>query len=64
MTDYSATFGQPFTTHHNLTPEQTEPIIKILEIEAGENLESDHWHPEIAGKLQFAIHYLQSRSSK
>ena len=60
--DYSETFGNPFTTRHNLTNEQTAPIIEALHVEVAENLVYDHWHPEIAGYLQMAIHFLQTRS--
>lgn len=63
MADYSKTFGQPFTTHHELTSEQINPVIKALEAEVAENLAYDHWHPEFAGPLQFAIHYLQTRAT-
>lgn len=61
MTDYTKTFGNPFTTRHNLYEAQIKPIIKALTIEVDENLAHDHWHPEIAGSLQMAIHYLQTR---
>lgn len=61
MTDYSKTFGDCFTTRHNLTEEQIRPVIKALEHEVGENLVYDHFHPEIAGGLQRAIHFLQTR---
>ena len=64
MTNYAKTFGQPFTTIHNLTLEQISPVIKVLESEISENLVYDHWHPEIAGKLQFAVHFLQTRYCK
>ena len=61
MADYSETFGNPFTTHHSISKKQLKPIIKALEAEVAENLVYDHWKPEIAGKLQFAIHFLQTR---
>jgi len=61
MTDYSGTFKNVFTTRHNLTENEIMPVIKVLEVEIGENLVYDHWHPEIAGKLQLAVHFLQTR---
>jgi len=64
MTDYSETFIDVFTTRHNLNDEQIKPVIKVLEYEISENLVYDHFHPEIAGKLQFAVHFLQIRKDK
>ena len=64
MTDYSKTFTDCFTTRHNLTDQQIKPVIEVLEAEIGENLVYDHWHPEVAGKLQFAVHFLQIRRNK
>ena len=61
MTDYSETFKDVFTTRYSLPDDQLSSVIKALESEIGENLVYDHWHPEIAGKLQFAVHFLQTR---
>lgn len=62
MTDYTKTFGDIFTTRHKLTAEELNPVIHALDAEIGENLVYDHWHPEIAGSLQMAVHYLQTRN--
>lgn len=62
MTDYTKTFGNPFTTQHKLTSDQVAPVIDALEAEIGENLVYDHWHPEVAGSLQKAVHFLQTRA--
>ena len=62
--DYSATFGNRFTTRHNLSPEQLAPVIWALRVEISENLVYDHFHPEIAGPLQMAVHFLQTREKR
>lgn len=62
MTTYESTFGHiSFTTRHTLEVETLNAVIAALEAEASENLAYDHWHPEIAGPLQTAIHFLQTR---
>ena len=65
MTDYSKTFFKiSFTTKHKLSAEAVKQVVYALEIEACENLAEDHWHPEIAGPLQMAIHFLQKRGKE
>lgn len=65
MTDYSDTFKDlHFTTHHDLSQDQTAPVISALEAEIADNLVYDHWHPEIAGPLQLAVHFLQTRGTR
>lgn len=62
MTDYTKTFGNPFTTRHHLT--DIKPMVQALEHEIGQNMAPDHWHPEVAGALQLAVHYLQTRGKE
>ena len=61
-TDYSRTFSNlSFTTYHNLSERELAAAIWALEVEIGENLVYDHFQPKIAGPLQQAVHFLQTR---
>ena len=65
LPDYSPTFGKVrFTTRHKLTLEEIEAAVWALGCEIGENLVYDHYHPEIAGPLQLASHFLLTRATR
>ena len=55
---------ETWTTYHSCSPEALRSVINALEAEISENLVHDHFHPEIAGPLQMAVHFLQSRQKK